>query len=70
MSEQGLTLGAWRRAKAIGTVPSIETRYWLPCFSQLAEPDRDESGRLVPHVYFITSNTEPHVRCPQCRRGT
>lgn len=70
MSDVGLTLGAHRRAKAIGTTPWSETLYWLPCFFQIAEPEKDEHGKLVPHVYFVTSNLAPHVRCPACRRGT
>lgn len=60
--DQGLTLGAWRRAKALSTHPDKETFYWLPCSGTI-------EGIEWPHCYFITSNKQGHILCPGCREA-
>lgn len=46
---------------ALTTLPHLETRYWLPCLTRAEGSD--------PHAYFITSNTDPHLLCPACRKA-
>lgn len=59
------TLGAHRSHKGLCTTPDVETFYWLPCAT--LTPLRDERGRLVTHVLFITSNRGGTIFCPECR---
>lgn len=58
--DDGKTLGAWRRSKAVSTIPTVETFYWLPCASVVP-------GVEWPHAFFITSNLQGSIRCPGCR---
>lgn len=65
VSEQGITLGAFRRNKGVNHIPGQRVAVWMPCISMI-------EGVEWPHVFFIDSPGNGHVLCPACRvtKGT